>query len=151
MGKLEVSFNSPQCGWMSIGFEHDGGEFHTTTAAEPHRTALSDVLKTVTDVVNAGEPFSRTLQWNRDPEEYDFVFSSEGDELTLEIVEYTTGVRKNGETVFSYTGDSIQVARAFAETFQQMYEEREIDEFEENWHQPFPSTEFEALKAAVSS
>ena len=42
--KLEVSFNSPQCGWMSIGFDDGVSEFHTTTAHAPHSKALSELL-----------------------------------------------------------------------------------------------------------
>ena len=43
--KLEVSFNSPQCGWMSIGFDDGVDEFHTTTAHAPHEKALSELLR----------------------------------------------------------------------------------------------------------
>ncbi len=148
---LEVSFNSPQCGWMSIGFEYQGGEFHTTTAYAPHKTALADVLKTITGLVSAKEPFERTLQWNRDPEEYDFVFTSDGKTAGIEIIEYPTVERLRGEKVFEFEGDALQIATAFKTTFQQLYDERDVDEFEENWHQKFPLAEFEELKTAVAA
>ena len=148
---LEVSFNSPQCGWMSIGFEYPGGEFHTTTAYSPHKTALADVLKTITGLVSTAEPFERTLKWNRDPEEYDFIFSSNGDTARIKIIEYPTVERLTGENVFEYEGEALQIAKAFNSTFQQLYDEKDIDEFEENWHQKFPFAEFEELKRAVSS
>jgi hypothetical protein len=147
---FEVSFNSPQCGWMAVGLKHAGGEYNTTTAHTPHETVLADLLQTVTKLVTTGDSFTRTLKWNRDPEEYDFKFSSNGGEATLEVIEYPTAEREAGENVFSYTGDAHQMAAAFAKTFQQMYEERDIDEFEANWHQKFPQKEFERLKNAVS-
>ena len=45
---LEVSFNSPQCGWMSVGFEDANGEFHSTTAHAPHASALAELMMILT-------------------------------------------------------------------------------------------------------
>ena len=150
MSELEVSFNSPQCGWMSVGFEYDGGDFHTTTAAKPHQTALSDVLSAVKGLISEEEGFNKTLKWNRNPEEYDFEFSLNDGKASISVTEFPTGVREDGEKVFDYKGDPIQIAKAFEFTFQQMFEERHIDEFEENWHQEFPLASFEALKAELA-
>ena len=52
-GKLEVSFNSPQCGWMSIGFDDGVNEFHTTTAHSPHQFALPELLRILAAVLDA--------------------------------------------------------------------------------------------------
>ncbi len=52
MNKLEVSFNSPQCGWMSIGFDDGVNEFHTTTAHAPHSKALSELLRILSDLLD---------------------------------------------------------------------------------------------------
>ena len=151
MSELEVSFNSPQCGWMSVGFEYEGGSFHTTTAAKPHETALSDVLDAVRGFVSSEKDFRRVLKWNRDPEEYDFEFALADGNAQISVVEYPTGVREEeGEKVFSFQGDPLQIAKAFEFTFQQMFEERHIDEFEENWHQEFPIESFTALRNELS-
>lgn len=151
MSDLEVSFNSPQCGWMSVGFEYEGGDFHTTTAAKPHETALSDVLEAVRGLVTESDGFSKTLKWNRDPEEYDFGFELDNNDAVISVIEYPTGVRDNGEEVFTFRGNPRQIAEAFVFTFQQMFDERHIDEFEENWHQEFPAQSFEALKSELSA
>ena len=50
--KLEVSFNSPQCGWMSIGFDDGVSEFHTTTAHAPHELALGELLRILTAMLD---------------------------------------------------------------------------------------------------
>ena len=50
---LEVSFNSPQCGWMSIGFDDGVNEFHTTTAHAPHELALPELMKILTSLADA--------------------------------------------------------------------------------------------------
>ncbi|PYS98490.1 MAG: hypothetical protein DMF63_15785 [Acidobacteria bacterium] len=151
-GKLEVSFNSPQCGWMSIGFDDGASEFHTTTAHAPHELALPELMKILTslaDVKSAANEY--VLKWNRDPEEFDFRFVRNGSDLLIEIYQYPTDERDvaERELVFSYAGPLGDVIGSFAATFDQLYEDRETDEFEFNWRQPFPYREFEEFKAYV--
>lgn len=151
-GKLEVSFNSPQCGWMSIGFEDEGGEFHTTTAHAPHSTALPELMKILTSLVDRDSGLDEyVLKWNRDPEEFDFRFLQDGGNLLLEIYQYPTDDREptERELVFSHTGNFDNVIKAFAETFEQLYEDRDTDEFELNWRQPFPYKEFDEFKSKL--
>lgn len=155
--KLEISFNSPQCGWMSIGFEDGSSEFHTTTAHAPHETALPDLMNILTEI--AGKPNSsdgasseRLLKWNRDPEEFDFRFVRTDETLLIEIYQYPTEERDvaERELVFTHSGDVSDAMSAFAETFDQLYADRDTDEFEFNWRQPFPYKEFERFRIAVN-
>lgn len=153
-GKLEVSFNSPQCGWMSIGFDDGVNEFHTTTAHAPHEAALSELITILAKLADPASPENEyLLQWNRDPEEFDFRFIRDGENLTLEIYQYPTEERDSGEKelMFSHGGTVSNVCRAFAETFEQLYEDRQTDEFEFNWRQPFPFREYEAFRKSMSS
>lgn len=147
--KLEVSFNSPQCGFMSIGFDDGANEFHTTTAHAPHEKALSELLKILTDLLdeNSGQN-EFVLYWNREPEEFDFRFVKNGGNVLLEIYQYPTDKREttNRERVFAHDGNVKDVCQTFAETFNQLYADRETDEFEFNWRQPFPYQEFEEFK-----
>ena len=143
--KLEVSFNSPQCGWMSIGFDDGVNEFHTTTAHAPHESALPELLQILTKLlINAGSSCEFTLKWNRDPEEFDFVFLLDGWEVTVFIHQYPTDERDSAESelVFCHAGTVANVCAAFAATFEQLYADRETDEFEFNWRQPFPLKEY---------
>jgi hypothetical protein len=150
-GKLVVSFNSPQCGWMSIGFNDETSEFHTTTAHAPYSGVLSELLDTLVKLLEK-DSFSQTLKWNRDPEEFDFVFKRDGENVLFEIIEYPTAERDvaKSEKVYFYVGDAKQFAEAFYVTFAQLYTERNIDEFEDNWHQKFPLEEFEELRTVLS-
>jgi hypothetical protein len=144
--KLEVSFNSPQCGWMSIGFENGLSEFHTTTAHAPHELALAELLMILSELLDpANETSEYLLKWNRDPEAFDFRFAKNGDDLLVEIYQYPTEERHTAEKelVFSHNGTIVEVCSAFAATFNQLYEDRNTDEFEFNWRQPFPYREFE--------
>ena len=152
-GKLEVSFNSPQCGWMSIGFTDGRGEFHTTTAHAPHELALPRLLRILTKLLDpASAEKEYVLQWNRDPEEFDFRFlRSEGGSLLFEVYQYPTEERElsERELVFAHLGSVEEVCRAFAVTFDQLYADRNTDEFEFNWRQPFPIREFEEFKNQI--
>lgn len=152
--KLEVSFNSPQCGWMSIGFDDGVDEFHTTTAHAPHEKALAELLQILTDMADSAEPrLSRTVKWNRAPEEFDFEFFRAGDNLLLKIYQYPTEDRDDAERklVFEHSGKASDVIGSFEETFDQLYADRDTDEFEFNWRQPFPFEEFEAFKSKVAA
>lgn len=163
--KLEVSFNSPQCGWMSVGFTVGENEFHTTTAHSPHVTALPQLMSILTEIgqnhlrervdgtEDQASPKEYLLKWNRAPEEFDFRFVQNGDNVTLEIYQFPTDERNAAERelVFSHTGKTADIVVAFAETFDQLYEDRDTDQFEFNWRQPFPYDEFLRFKSAVNS
>lgn len=150
---LEVSFNSPQCGWMSIGFDDGVSEFHTTTAHAPHAAALPELMTILTSMADANSAQNEyVLKWNRDPEEFDFRFVRDGEQLTIEIYQYPTDDRDvtERELVFAHKGTVSEVVRAFAITFDQLYEDRNTDEFEFNWRQPFPYAEFAEFKARLN-
>jgi hypothetical protein len=153
-GKLEVSFNSPQCGWMSIGFDDGRNEFHTTTAHAPHADALPELMRILILLLDPEtNQHEFILEWNRDPEEFDFRFlRSDGGSLLFEVYQYPTDERElaERELVFAHLGTIEEVCRAFAETFEQLYEDRETDEFEFNWHQPFPYEEFEEFNRRLN-
>ena len=149
---FEVSFNSPQCGWMSIGLSAGGREFHTTTAHAPHEKALAELLNILTDMLDRDKPaLTHILKWNRDPEEFDFIFHKSGAKVKLEIVQYPTEERDTTEReiVFSFEGDTKDIAAAFYETFVQLHADRHTDEFEFNWRQPFPAVEFENFESKL--
>lgn len=151
--KLEVSFNSPQCGWMSIGFSDGVNEFHTTTAHSPHETALPNLMRILTALSDTNtEQNEFLLKWNRDPEEFDFRFVRNDTDLTIEIYQYPTDDRDadERELVYKHTAPTTEVLSAFAETFSQLYEDRDTDEFEFNWRQPFPYKEFEEFRAKAA-
>lgn len=157
---FEVSFNSPQCGWMSIGFEDGVNEFHTTTAHAPHATALPDLMRILTEIASKGgnptgmegDSDEYVLPWNRDPEEFDFRFVRSGEDLTIEIYQFPTEDRDatERELVYSHTGTIAETLAAFGMTFDQLYEDRDTDEFEFNWRQPFPYKEFEEFKKRIN-
>lgn len=153
-GKLEVSFNSPQCGWMSIGFSDGTSEFHTTTAHAPHASALPELMGILASLADPNASDAKfTLHWNRDPEEFDFQFLRDGEKLDLRIYQFPTEERDAAgkQLVFQHAGTVPEIADAFAVTFDQLYADRGTDEFEFNWRQPFPIAEYEKFKTAIKS
>ncbi len=152
--KLEISFNSPQCGWMSIGFADAKNEFHTTTAHAPHERALPELLQILTTLLDENQNNGEyVLHWNRDPEEFDFRFVKSGGDVLLEIYQFPTGSRADDERelVYAHQGEVRDICRSFYETFAQLYEDRDTDEFEFNWRQPFPFEEFAVFESRVKS
>ncbi|HEY0459826.1 MAG TPA: hypothetical protein VGC97_11880 [Pyrinomonadaceae bacterium] len=150
--KLEVSFNSPQCGWMSIGFSDGENEFHTTTAHTPHERALPELLRILSSLLDGNSTQTEyILHWNRDPEEFDFRFVRDGEDVSLEIYQYPTEERETEtrELVYSHNGKITDVCETFAETFNQLYADRDTDEFEFNWRQPFPFEEYREFKEKI--
>lgn len=150
---FEVSFNSPQCGWMSIGFTDGVNEFHTTTAHAPHETALPDLMRILTALADPDSPQNEyLLVWNRDPEAFDFRFVREGERILIEIYQYPTEERADAERelVYSHEGTATDTINAFAVTFDQLYADRDTDEFEFNWRQPFPYKEYEEFRKRLN-
>ena len=150
--RLEVSFNSPQCGWMSIGFDDGAHEFHTTTAHAPHEKALAELLRILSDLLDENTAQNEhVLKWNRNPEEFDFRFLKNGEFLLVEIYQYPTETRETREKVFAHEGKTKEICAAFAETFEQLYCDRDTDDFEFNWRQPFPFEDFSKFKSKLEA
>ena len=53
-------------------------------------------------------------------------------------------------TFFLRKTESFRPLTAFAVTFDQLYDDRDTDEFEFNWRQPFPFKEFEEFKKRIN-
>jgi hypothetical protein len=146
--KFEVSFNSPQCGWMSVGFKNSENEFNSTTANAPYNGVLAELLQVLIDL-SANNDVKKTVKWNRNPEEFDFIFAKNDETARLEIIEYPSEEREIKSTVFVHEGNATDIVNAFYQTFSQLYKDRNTDEFEQNWRQPFPFAEFQELEKCL--
>ena len=147
--KFAVSFNSPQCGWMSIGFKGGATEFHSTTAYTPHANALTEILDGLSSLLQNDKPTAEfVVMWSRNPEAFDFSFKRDGERARLEIFQYPSFVRAEAERelVFAYEGAGLEICRAFYQTFAHLRADIETDVFEQNWRQPFPHQAFERFE-----
>jgi hypothetical protein len=86
------------------------------------------------------------------PEAFDFRFVRNGNDLLVEIYQYPTDDRdaNERELVFAHNGRVDDIVKSFSETFEQLYEDRDTDEFEFNWRQPFPFAEFERFQTVFN-
>jgi hypothetical protein len=150
--KFEVSFNSPQCGWMSVGFKNSENEFNSTTAHTPFSHALPEILQVLTNLLESkNEHDELKVEWSRNPEAFDLFFTQYRRTVFFQVVQYPTVEDKGeeGEIVFSHNGNLQEFCQAFHETFAQLYADRETDEFEMNWKQPFPFEDFKNFESAL--
>ena len=116
------------------------------------RPTLPELIRVLTRLADRSTSENEyVLQWNRDPEEFDLRFLRNGEKLTFEIYQYPTDERDRAERelVFSHEGTVGATVAAFAETFEQLYEDRNTDEFEFNWRQPFPYDEYAEFRASA--
>ena len=138
---------------MSVGFDDGGREFHTTTAYTPHTHALPEILNGLSSLLDRqSERDAFVIAWSRNPEAYDLLFNRDGETVDFRVVEYPTTDRQEEEceTVFAWQGNVREFCQAFHATFEQLYEDRDTDEFEFNWRQPFPYKEFEEFKRKLA-
>ena len=151
MNKFQVSFNSPQCGWMSIGFSSGDNEFLTTTAHAPHSRALPELLEILTELLSDNSlKTDFLLKWNRNPEEFDFMFRKvDIHSVNFQIFQFPTEKRQSSEKVFEITCEINEFAEAFHTTYLHLKEDIDTDAFVQNWHQPFPFDEFSAFERAL--
>ena len=83
---------------MSIGFDDGANEFHTTTAHAPHEKALAELLRILSALLEENPAQNEyVLPWNRNPEEFDFRFFKDGENVLLEIYQYPTDERETKE------------------------------------------------------
>lgn len=147
--KLFVSFNSPQCGYMSIGLKANGKEFTTAMRHKPYNS-LTDWLKTLSALIENEGAF--TVKWNAEPEEFDFNVERKGNDVSLNVIRYQDHRRQDeGETVFEFQGNVKNFCLSFWETLENMRRDIETDEFDRNWRREFPQKEFEALANTIKS
>lgn len=147
--KLFVSFNSPQCGWMSVGFISGENEFVTVMSYTPYANAFSELIKGLSSLIEATTPKDEfTIRWSSNPEAYILQFKREGDfvEFVIDRYESHSFIEDEQERVFSYKGKVNDLCKPFLKTFRHLREDIEQDEFEKNWRHKFPHEEFEHFK-----
>ena len=103
-----------------------------------------DIANVVNGVANIGDAFRNS---------FDFRFVRDGDRMLIEIYQFPTEDRDAAERemVYSHEGTVADVIEAFAVTFDQLYADRDTDEFEFNWRQPFPHREYEEFKSTTTA
>lgn len=146
--KLRVTFNSPQSGYMSVGLKFGRQRFLAAMSCRPYES-MEELLSALTAVMSDAE--SAVVHWNEEPEEFDFVFKVSAVECKLEVIRFTSHLRRDGESVFAANGTREQICLPFWETLKAMKQDLVVDEFARNWRRDFPFKQFEELEAVIEA
>ena len=141
---LSVSLESPQHGFMSLRLKAAGQSFVTVVAHEPY-DSLRDLIKSLSTVLEGDREL--TVNWNAEPDEYDFRLSSRGGELLLEVTHFPDHRKlpETAATVFSFRGPKAEVCRTFLDELRDLRSRASRDEFDRQWRRTFPERELEEL------
>jgi hypothetical protein len=147
---LQVSFNSPQSGFMSMGLQAGRTSFVTAVAHSPY-DSLRDLINALTAMLN-GEN-SVMVKWNREPEEYDFELLRNGNDAELNIIRYPNHQRqtKKREVVFSHKATVANICESFWIALNELHSDKDVDEFDKNWRREFPEVEMRELATRIKS
>jgi hypothetical protein len=138
--KFLVSFESPQCGWMSMRLEAGGRKFVAAVAHAPY-DSLGELMDALTAQLDGGASRVGVVRWNREPEEFDLRLEGVGREVRVEIVRYPDHRRRARAVVFATRQPKADVCRAFWRELRQLRRRAREDEFEQNWRRAFPEEE----------
>ena len=148
--KLRVSFNSPQCGWMS--FELRAGEQSLVNAVSytPY-DSLRDLIDALSRLLS--EDIDLTVKWAFEPDEADFNFKARGERAELEVKWYKNHLRLagTGERVFFFEGSRLDLCHPFWKALRDMQSDMEVDDFARNWGRKFPDSEMRRLSEDVAA
>ena len=147
---LSVSLESPQHGFMSLRLKTVDQNFVTVVAHEPY-DSLRDLIAALAAALEGDR--EQTINWNAEPDEYDFRLSSHGDHLLLEVTHFPDH-RKLPETaanVFSFRGPKWDACRVFWEELSDLRTRASRDEFDRQWRRTFPERELEELTEKINS
>ncbi len=147
--KLRVSFNSPQSGFMSIGLKAGKASFVTAVASAPY-DSVKDLIKGLSSLLGGADHV--TIKWNCEPEEYDFDFRKLDGEAEFKIIRYPNHRRSKdtNESVFAFRAPLENICKSFWVSLNELYEDKDVDEFDKNWRRQFPVEEMSELTKAIN-
>ena len=145
---LGVSLESPQHGFMSLRLKTSGRSFVTVVSHAPY-DSLRDLIAALSAVLDGD--CAPAVKWNGEPDEYDFLFRSRGDLLSLEVTHFPDHRRlpETAATVFSFEGPKADACRQFWDELGDLRSRAGRDEFDRQWRRPFPEQEFQELTRRI--
>jgi len=147
VGKLKVSFDGPQYGWLTISFSVREEILQVSVEHVPYDvvTELADGLH---DLL-CGHP-DAVARGNDGPIEYQFVFEQEGNLIRFEvIVDHETLAGKTQETLFVFSDALYQLVRPFWKALRDLETRLPMTEYEAQWRETFPKREMSLLTEKI--
>lgn len=147
MSKMKVCLGPPESGWLRVELSLDDQvyKFHPSYVPYDSITELvSALLKILTGYDKA------IVRWNDEPVEREFVFDVAGERIDFRVYLINeTAIEKQREEVFSFSGSVYEVIRPFWKALRDMESMQSLEEYEKQWHRPFPEREIMELTKRV--
>ena len=146
---FHISLESPQCGWMALAVRGGGAEVRYGAARAPY-DSLGVLLRGLKALLEGQTAL--TVKWNAEPEEYDWHFTVDGEQITLAINYFPDHRRAAGESreIFVHSLPLKDLCRAVEAETRELQARAERDVFASNWQRPFPAPELAELSAALA-
>jgi hypothetical protein len=147
---LQVNFESPQSGWMSLSLESGDQRFIRVISWTPYDSVKELIEALLLLLKEEGE---RIVRWNSEPEEFDFRLKREEDSVSLEIVRYQDHRRldSTSQVLFSVESSNVDICIPFWKALRDLRRRIARDEFDKNWRRPFPYQELNQLTKSIKA
>ena len=148
---LIVTFNSPQSGWMSLELKAGEKSFVEAVSYTPY-DSVEELVNAVAAIA-AADAEELVVRWAVHPDAFDLIFSARGDEAGLRVVwrmEHRR-VKGEGEEMFAYRGERLEVCRAFWRALRRLQADADVDGYAQNWRREFPEHDMKELTKAVAA
>jgi hypothetical protein len=147
---LQVNFESPQSGWMSLSLEAGNQQFLRVVSCKPYNS-LKDLIESLdTLIIDKREC---RIKWNCEPEEFDFQIKLEGEIVKLDVIRFQDHNRLDhtSQIAFSIYSSALDLCVSFWKALRDLRRRIIRDEFDKNWRRPFPHQELNQLTKAIRS
>jgi hypothetical protein len=147
---LHVSFNSPQCGWMSFELRAGEQSLIDAVSSAPY-DSLRDLIRALSKLLV--DDTDLTVKWAYEPDEADFNFKAGGERAELEVKWYKNQLRLEGtgERVFFFEGSRLELCHPFWKALRDIQSDTEVDEFARNWRREFPESDMKRLTEDITA
>jgi hypothetical protein len=146
-GKLRVSFDGPQQGWLTISFGFGEEIFRLSVEHVPF-DVVTELANGLHDLL-CGHP-SAIARGTDGPIEYQLVFGQEGNAIKFEVVaSYEMLAGKTRETLFVFSDALHRLVRPFWKALRDLETRLPMTEYEAQWREAFPMREMSLLTEKI--
>jgi len=147
---LEVSFESPQSGFMSLRLRAGGARLVLGAACAPY-DSLRELIEALSALLSDGDAPRAVARWNCEPEEYDFELAAAGEGASLTVTRHPRHARRPEEArqVFAHAAPRLALVLPFWRELRELRRRGAEDVFEQNWRRRFPESELRELTRLV--
>jgi len=147
---LRVSMESPQSGWMAMSLQAGEKSLAMSVSHQP-ADSLLDLIDALSSVLTGNE--EKVVRWNCEPDEYDFIFTIDGDKLQIIVAHYPDHRRKkiDAQIVFSLQDSALHVCLPFWTALRDLRRRVVVNEFARHWRRDFPNDAMQRLTKAIKA